>query len=205
MTIAIIGTGSIGSAIANDLANSNEEILLVNTHQEKAEQLAQTLGNNFSAVTADVALQKADILILSIWFAEQMKFINNNFKALADKIIIDPSNPIAFDENGNVYKTLPDNTAAGEILQQLLPISASYVKAFGTLQASSLADSAHLDPKAILYYYSAKAEAKKSIEALINAAGFKAEAVELADGKTLDLEVGGRLHELGGLGKVPFE
>ena len=48
-----------------------------------------------------------------------------------------------------MMRTLPDDQSAGSIVASLLPASARYVKAFGTLSAEALADNADRTPDRI--------------------------------------------------------
>jgi 8-hydroxy-5-deazaflavin:NADPH oxidoreductase len=91
---------------------------------------------------------------------------------LEGKVIVDPSNPIGFDENEQIIRTLPDDQSAASVVAALLPPSAHYVKAFGTLNAGSLASGANRDPRAVLFYATDDDAAAISVERLIRAAGF---------------------------------
>jgi 8-hydroxy-5-deazaflavin:NADPH oxidoreductase len=55
---------------------------------------------------------------------------------------VDPSNPIGFTADGKPYRTLPDGQSQGSLVAAMLPVGAHYVKAFGTLNAGSLAGAA---------------------------------------------------------------
>ena len=61
-------------------------------------------------------------------------------RLLENKVVVDPSNPIGFDENGQMFRTLPEGQSSGSVVAGLLPASAHYVKAFGTLGAGAARD-----------------------------------------------------------------
>ena len=61
-------------------------------------------------------------------------------------MVVDPSNPIGVDENGEMTRSLPDDQSAGSVVAAMLPTGAHYVKAFGTLGADSLGRAANRDP-----------------------------------------------------------
>ena len=89
------------------------------------------------------------------------------------KVVVDPSNPVGFDGNGQIFRTLPDEQSAGSIVAALLPAGAHYVKAFGTLAADSLAASANREPhRAALFYATDDDIAATTVERLIRVAGF---------------------------------
>jgi len=85
------------------------------------------------------------------------------------------------------------------VIAGLLPPGAHFVKAFGTLSASSLASAANRDPKrAVLFYATDDDIAAVAAERLISAAGFdpvRAGGLDAA----LPIESFGELHETGGL------
>jgi predicted dinucleotide-binding enzyme len=59
------------------------------------------------------------------------------------------------------------------VVAGLLPASAHYVKAFGTLGAEQLATSANHDPRIVLFYATDDEAAEATAQRLITAAGFE--------------------------------
>ena len=119
---------------------------------------------------------------------------------LENKVVVDPSNPLGFDENGQMMRTLPEDQSSGSVVAALLPAGAHYVKAFGTLGADALASGANREPRrAVLFYATDDDAAATTIERLIRAAGFEPlKAGGLADAGRLEAP-GGDLHQGGGL------
>jgi 8-hydroxy-5-deazaflavin:NADPH oxidoreductase len=128
------------------------------------------------------------------------ELIAKHGEILVGKVVVDPSNPIGFDENGQVIRTLPDEQSAGSVVAALLPAGAHYVKAFGTLGADALASAAHRQPRpAVLFYATDDDVAAAAAEQLISAAGFEPlKAGRVADAGRLEVP-GGDLHQNGGL------
>jgi hypothetical protein len=92
---------------------------------------------------------------------------------LENKVVIDPSNPIGF-ENGQMVRTLPVGQSSGSVVASMLPASAHYVKAFGTLGAvEQLATGANRDPRVVLFYATDDDVAGATAQRLIRAAGFE--------------------------------
>ena len=117
---------------------------------------------------------------------------------LAHKVVVDPSNPIGVDENGETMRTLPDDQSSGSVVAAMLPTGAHFVKAFGTLGADSLASAANRDPRrAVLLYATDDDAAAAAIERLISAAGFDPlKAGGVADAGRIEVP-GGDLHQSG--------
>ena len=137
-------------------------------------------------------------MILAVWLDVMKELIPENSSLLANKIVIDPSNPIGFDEAGQMVRTLPEGQSSGSVVAALLPDTAHYVKAFGTLGAEGLSAGANRQPRrAVLFYASDDASAAPTVERLISAAGFDPLlAGGLAAAGRIEVP-GGDLHQFG--------
>jgi len=202
MKTAIIGVGNIGATLARNLIAGDYPVILANKSAEKADQLAQALGQLATAMPIADAIRAADVIVFAVYF-DVIKDLLGQYRAdLSGKIVIDPSNPIAPDGNGGFRKTIPADQSSGELLAALLPEGTELVKAFGTLGAESLQSAAHRDgDAAVLFYATDFPEAGRVAEKLITASGFAAVRVGGVD-QSVRLEVGGALHEFGKLGKL---
>ena len=118
------------------------------------------------------------------------------------KIIVDPSNPIAPDENSGFKKIIDADESAGQINASFLPKNAKLVKALGTLGAASLSEAAFkLPERAVLFYATDDHTFNNDVEQLIADVGFVGLRVGGLD-QSIRIEVFGDLHEFGALGKV---
>ncbi|QBR04288.1 NADPH-dependent F420 reductase [Paraburkholderia pallida] len=202
MKTAIIGLGNIGARLARNLTAGGERIIVAAKTLEAAEKVAHQLGSRAEAMTVEEAIEKADVIILAIYFDAIKQFLTAHRDALAGKIIVDPSNPIAPDGKGGFRKTIPDKQSSGQLISGLLPDRARLVKAFGTLGAGSLEAAANRSPeRAVLFYAADDPEAGNIVARLISASGFAPIRVGGID-QSLRIEVGGDLHEFGKLGKL---
>jgi 8-hydroxy-5-deazaflavin:NADPH oxidoreductase len=173
VTTAIIGVGSLGSAVARHLVAGGELVVLAAQDQEHAVKLAQELGPSAEAALVEDALEVADIVVLALWLDQLREFIPEQARLLENKVVVDPSNPIGFDESGQMIRTLPDDESSGSIVAALLPASSHYVKAFGTLGADFLASNANRAPQRVALFYATDDDtAAETVERLIRAAGF---------------------------------
>ena len=145
-TVAIIGTGNIGSRLAADWAAGGQDFLLAGRDQEAARKIAAGLDGHAEAVSVDEAVARADALVVAIWLPDFRQFIAQYGDRLAGKVIIDPSNPVGPDADGNYRKVIGEQESSGQILAGLLPARARLVKAFGTLSAPALSATARQDP-----------------------------------------------------------
>jgi len=164
--------------------------------------LAQELGSLATASETGEAIKNADIIVLSVWFNTIKELFEQYSTELKGKIIIDPSNPIAPDENGGFKKIIGEKESAGQLNAAILPQGAILVKAFGTLGAASLANAAYQMPeKNVLFYATDGTTVDANVEQLIHDNGFDAVKVGGLD-QSIRIEVFGDLHEFGALGKA---
>jgi hypothetical protein len=171
VTTAIIGVGNLGRALAGHLVAGGEYVVLAAADEAHAAALANELGAKASAASVEDAIAAADVVVLATWLDQTRELVPPQTRLLENKIVVDPSNPIGF-ENGQMVRTLADGQSAGSIVASLLPTSAHYVKAFGTLGADSLASSANREPRVVLFYATDDDIAAGTVEQLIGAAGF---------------------------------
>jgi 8-hydroxy-5-deazaflavin:NADPH oxidoreductase len=131
------------------------------------------------------------------------ELIAQTARLLEGKVVVDPSNPIGFDESGQPIRTLPAGQSAGSVVAALLPAGTHYVKAFGTLAADALAAGAHRGPRrAVLFYATDDDTAATTIERLVRAAGFDPlKAGGVADAGRIEAP-GGDLHQFGLSGEL---
>jgi predicted dinucleotide-binding enzyme len=200
VTTAIIGVGNIGSPLARHLVGGGEPVVLAAKDESRPQALADELGPQARAASVEDAIAGADIVVFAVWLDTIKELIAKDGGLLENKVVVDPSNPLGFDESGQMIRTLPEGESSGSIVASLLPPSAHYVKAFGTLGADALASAANREPeRAVLFYATDDDAAATTIERLIRAAGFEPlKAGGLADAGGLEVP-GGDLHQCGGL------
>jgi predicted dinucleotide-binding enzyme len=201
-TVAIIGIGNIGSRRAANFAAGGQDFLLAGRDQEAAGKLASGLDGHAEAVSADEAIVRADVLVLAVWLDAFEQLIAQYGGRLAGKVIVDPTNPVGPDADGNYRKVIPEQESSGQILAGLLPGGARLVKAFGTLSAPTLSAAAWQEPERAVQFYAADDDAAGDLVAeLIRADGYEPVRVGGLD-QSIRIEMFGDLHEYGALGRV---
>ena len=173
MTTAIIGVGHLGSALARHLVSGSERVVVAAEDRSHAQQLATQLGPLATAVPVRDAISQADTVVFAVWLDALKQLVAQHADVLNGKVVVDPTNPVSLDGNGNFVRTPPEHQSSGSVVAALLPPGAHYVKAFGTLGAQSLASSANRTPRrAALFYATDDDQAAATVERLISAAGF---------------------------------
>jgi predicted dinucleotide-binding enzyme len=201
-TVAIIGTGNIGSTLAANFAAGGQDFLMADRKQDKARKIAAGLGGHAEAVSIDKAVERADVLVIALWPDAFEQLIAQYGGRLADKVIVDPSNPVGPDGSGGYRKVIGEHESSGQILAGLLPPGALLVKAFGTLSAPSLSAAARREPERAVQFYAADDDAAGDLVAdLIRTGGFDPVKVGGLD-QSIRIEMFGDLHEYGALGRL---
>ena len=201
MTTAIIGVGNIGGALARHLVRGGEPVVLAAREESNAAALAGELGPLASAATVQEAIEAADVVVFAVWFDALKQLITEYADLLDGKVVADPSNPIGITADGTPFRTLPEGQSQGALVAAMLPAGAHYVKAFGTLGADALANSANRIPRrAVLFYATDDDRAAVEIERLITVCGFDPVMVGGMDAVWRIEAPGGDLHQGGGLG-----
>ena len=197
-TVAIIGTGNIGSRLAANFAAGGQDFLLAGRDQDAAAKIASGLGGHAEVVSIDEAVNRADVLVVCLWLDAFEQFIAQYGARLAGKVIVDPSNPVGPDGAGGYRKVIGEQESSGQILAALLPAGAQLVKAFGTLSAPTLSAAARQQPERAVQFYAADADR-------FVAAGADQVGDQVAGGgldQAIRIEMFGDLHEYGALGRV---
>ncbi len=174
LTTAIIGIGHIGGSLARHLVAGGESVVLAAKDESGAEELADELRPLASAASVEVAIAGADAVVFAVWLDTIRELIAKDERLLEGQVVVDPSNPLGFDDRGQMIRTLPEPQSAGSVVAGLLPAGVHYVKAFGTLVADQLASEANREPRRVVLFYATDDDtAATTIERLIRAAGFE--------------------------------
>jgi len=201
-TVAIVGTGNIGSRLAANFAAGGQDFLLAGRDLEAARKIASDLDGHAEIVSVDEAVDRAGVLVFAVWLDAFEQLIAQYGDRLVGKVIVDPSNPVGPDSDGNYRKVIGEQESSGQILAGLLPPGARLVKAFGTLSAPTLSAAARREPERAVQFYAADdAAAGDLVAGLIRAGGYEPVRVGGLD-QSIRIEMFGDLHEYGALGRV---
>jgi 8-hydroxy-5-deazaflavin:NADPH oxidoreductase len=191
MTIGIIGSGAIGTALARTLARAGIEAIISNSRGPGSlEELVRELGPSIKAGRREEAA-RTDIVIVAINWTR----LPAGLAGLPDwsgRIVIDANNPI----EAPLFKPVDLNgRASSEVFADLVP-GARVVKAFNHLRADVLARNPKADGgQRVLFYSGNDTAAKAEVAALIDRIGFF--GIDLGS-----LAVGGKLAQFPG-GPLP--
>lgn len=166
MKIAIIGTGNMGTGLANVLATTNHDIVIASRNSAKAQTLAKNIGAESGCI--ETAVKSAEMVILALPY-QAVKEVLLSCGDLTDKILIDITNPVTQD-----FKELLIGhvTSGAEEIQALAP-KAKIVKAFNTIFAQLLPTSARTKQTLQVFIASDDDNAKTVVSNIANSIGFE--------------------------------
>jgi predicted dinucleotide-binding enzyme len=163
--ISIIGTGNMARAIGALAVTGGNTIEVIGRDQDKAADLAKTLGGSATAGKFG-AVPAGDIVIVALKYADVLPIVTQYGDALADKVIIDISNPFNAEADG---LAIPDDTSIAQQVADAAPASASVVKAFNTVFGHVLKDGRTLD----VFFAGDDAQAKAHVSEFIASLGLR--------------------------------
>jgi len=164
-SISIIGLGNMASAIGALAVKGGNAVEVMGRDAAKAAALASAVGNGATAGTWGAA-PAGDIVILAVLFDSAVPVVSQYGDALADKIIVDITNPFTPDATGLVT---PDGSSGAQEIAKAAPASAHVVKGFNTLFRDVLAAGGPLD----VFIAGDDAQAKASLSAFIKSLGLR--------------------------------
>ena len=167
MTLSIIGSGSIGSALARRFASKSMAVSIANTRGVSAlAPLTAELGASIKVVDLDEALH-ADMIILALPFAAVPELASK--AAWAGRIVVDATN--AIDKPGFTPTDLGGKLSS-EVVAETLE-GAKVVKAFNTLPAAVLdQDPEEGGGRRVIFLSGDDPAARKSVAAVAESLGF---------------------------------
>jgi len=170
-TIAVIGTGAVGSALGPRFASLGHEIVYGSRSPERddVQALVAATGDGASATTPAEAASQADIVLLALpWTVAEEVVIG--LGDLTGKILIDPINPRTVDDEG--WVDFPTYTSNAERIQILAP-GAKVVKAFSTISVDTMIDVTLVDHPITIPLVGNDADAKAVVAEICEALGYE--------------------------------
>jgi 8-hydroxy-5-deazaflavin:NADPH oxidoreductase len=164
-SVSIIGSGNMASAIGALAVKGGNAVEVIGRDAVKAAALAKALGHGATAGTLGAA-PAGDIVILAVLFDSAVPVVIEYGDALANKIIVDITNPFNASASG---LAVPHDTSVAQMIAGAAPASAHVVKAFNTLFRDVLAAGGPLD----VFMAGDDAQAKASVSAFIESLGLR--------------------------------
>jgi predicted dinucleotide-binding enzyme len=167
-SISIIGTGKMGSAIAEVSARAGASIQIISrrartgSSTERSDAVQGTIGDELTG----------DLVVLAVPYEAYPNILEHYRDRLSGKIVIDISNPIDF----RTYDELlvPADSSTAVELSKALPAGVTVIKAFNVNLGDTLSTGTNGTTRTTVLFAGDDPEAKIAVAALIEAAGLRA-------------------------------
>ena len=169
MTLAILGAGNVGAALARAFTSRGERFAIGVPEPAKYAALAAELGAAARVGTVGEAIDAAHCVILALPYGAALEVAAQR-SDWGGRILVDPTNPIA---PGLAGLSVGQTTSGAEQIAALAR-NARVVKAFNTTGAENLADSRYPRGEVFMPVCGDDAQARSEVVALAQLIGFDA-------------------------------
>lgn len=198
-SISIIGTGKMGSAIAEVSARAGASIQIIR-RRAGAGSSAERPDADYGLVGDELT---GDLVVLAVPYEAYPNILEHYRDRLSGKVVIDISNPIDFTTYDELL--VPSDSSTAVELSKALPVGVTVVKAFNVNLGDTLSTGTNGTTRTTVLFAGDDAEAKIAVAALLEAAGLRAvDAGPLS--RARELEAMGFLQiVLAAIGKTRYE
>lgn len=177
-TIAILGNGAVGIALAKGFSSRGDRIIFGSrtTSGDKTRAALDAVPGATAASHVEAA-RNADMAVIALpWSAIPAALTPDMANALAGKIVIDASNPLDFSA-GTPVLAIGHNDSAGETVQRLLP-DARVIKAFNIITAGHMVHPRFNDGQPDMFIAGNDPAAKDAVASVLREFGWRS-AIDL--------------------------
>jgi predicted dinucleotide-binding enzyme len=171
--IGILGSATVGQTLGARLAGLGHEVKLGSRDPAKPAEWVEQTGGGASAGTFEEAAAHGEVVFLAtLWEGTENALALAGADNLAEKVVVDVTNPLDF--SGGVPPTLAvgHNQSAGELVQGWLP-GARVVKALNTVGAHIMVDPAGVTGDAPTMFIAGDDEgAKREVTGILESFGW---------------------------------
>ncbi|MCP9001711.1 NADPH-dependent F420 reductase [Pseudarthrobacter sp. RMG13] len=198
-SISIIGTGKMGSAIAEVSARAGASIQIIR-RRAGAGSSAERPDAAYGLVGDELT---GDLVVLAVPYEAYPNILEHYRDRLSGKVVIDISNPIDFTTYDELL--VPADSSTAVELSKALPVGVTVVKAFNVNLGDTLSTGTNGLTRTTVLFAGDDPEAKMAVAALLEAAGLRAvDAGPLS--RARELEAMGFLQiVLAAIGKTRYE
>jgi 8-hydroxy-5-deazaflavin:NADPH oxidoreductase len=170
MEITIIGTGNMGRGIATRALAGGHDVTLIGTEVDKAQQLADELGQSGSGSIKAGDSPTGELVVLAVWYPGVIDIVRQHADSLDGKVVVDITNPI----DTSQFEPLAIDRSAAQEIDEATPDGAKVVKAFNTTFAGTLAAGEVTGQQLDVFIAGDDADAKAKVAELVEGGGLRA-------------------------------
>lgn len=163
--ITIIGSGNMALGIGALALKGGNTVEIIGRDADKTAGVARELGADATMGNWGAA-PTGDVVILAVPFQSAVEVVSEFGAALADKIVVDITNPFNANATG---LAVPHDTSNAQLIAEAAPASTQVVKAFNTLFRHVVTAGVPVD----VFIAGDDAPAKTSVSAFITSLGLR--------------------------------
>jgi predicted dinucleotide-binding enzyme len=167
--ITIVGTGTVGAALARNLVRHGVQVQLATRDLAKGKELATSLGAAVSVVETR-AVRSTGAVLLAVPAAAALTVLEDAAELSPGTIVVDCTNPVKWD-NGPVHAAPAEGSVTAQLAKRFPRLR--FVKAFNTFGAEFHEDPRLGSASADLYLAGDDAPARQAVGALAQTMGFE--------------------------------
>lgn len=177
MIIALIGTGTVGQALARGFTAAGHEVRVGTREPDRPRTVAAFEGVPVALMTSSEALLTAEIAInATAGLASIDALTAAGIGAVDGIVLLDTSNPLDFSGGFPPKVANPPDSSLGERIQHAFP-DARVVKALCTLSAALMTNPGGLPERTNLFIAGDDAQAKDQVTTLLGSVGWLPEDI----------------------------
>ncbi len=183
MKIGILGSGVVGQTLASGFIKHGHQVKIGTSNSSKLKDWLKSAGVNASVGTFEEAAIFGDIVVLAVKGNAALTVLEKaGNKNLADKTIVDATNPIADAPpvNGVLQFFTDINSSLMEQLQSKYP-AANFVKAFSCVGSALMVNPDLGGIKPTMFIAGNNDKAKSDVKNILNVFGWEIEDMGFAE------------------------
>lgn len=183
MKIGILGSGVVGQTLASGFIKHGHQVKIGTSNSSKLSDWLKSAGVNASVGTFEEAAIFGDIVVLAVKGNAALTVLEKaGNKNLADKTIVDATNPIADAPpvNGVLQFFTDINSSLMEQLQSKYP-AANFVKAFSCVGSALMVNPDLGGIKPTMFIAGNNDKAKSDVKNILNVFGWEIEDMGFAE------------------------
>lgn len=171
--VGVLGSGDVGKRLAGAFISEGHEVRLGTREPGKpaVQDWVQSHGDKAGAATFEEAATFGDLVVLALHGQATVEVVRSLVASLAGKTVIDATNPLSFEEEGEPpVLFVSGSDSLGEQVQRAAP-EARVVKAFNIIGNPDMYHPELAGGPPTMFFCGNDAEAKKQVAGFLTAFG----------------------------------
>ena len=172
MRVGILGSGDVGKALARAFVSRGHMVTIASREPQKLADFVREHPDKLRAATFEETARAGELLVLVTAFSVAKEAIDLAGAAnFSGKVVIDVTNPLAYEQGKPLGLSVSGNDSAGESVQRWLP-EANVVKSFNTVGHAHFVDPKFPNGPPTMFVAGNDDKAKNTVEQIAESFGW---------------------------------